>query len=119
MTGVRSFLALAAGALFVVPSGVRAQSGVVEGTAVTSGTQRPLPGVQITVVGIAGKGASSDASGRFRITGLPEGTVVLNARLIGYRPHIDTVRVGTTNVRLSLSERGMELDPAVVAGKAG
>jgi TonB-dependent SusC/RagA subfamily outer membrane receptor len=119
MTGVRSFLALAAGALFVVPSGVRAQSGVVEGTAVTSGTQRPLPGVQITVVGIAGKGASSDASGRFRITGLPEGTVVLNARLIGYRPHIDTVRVGTTNVRLSLSERAMELDQVVVTGTAG
>jgi len=102
-----------------IPSRLHAQSGVVEGTTVTQGTQRPLAGVQIGVEGQSGKGATSDASGRFRVTGLSGETVVLSVRAIGFRPVFDTVRVGATNVRIALSERAIELNQVVVTGTAG
>src|SRR4029079_1152863 len=102
-----------------IPSRLHAQSGVVEGTTVTQGTQRPLAGVQIGVEGQPGKGATSDASGRFRVTGLSGETVVLSVRAIGFRPVFDTVRVGATNVRIALSERAIELNQVVVTGTAG
>ncbi|HVT41313.1 MAG TPA: SusC/RagA family TonB-linked outer membrane protein [Gemmatimonadaceae bacterium] len=105
--------------LLVLPNAVRAQNGVVEGRVIVEGSQRPLAGVQIAVAGAAGKGAVSDASGRFRITGLSGATVILNARLLGYRPVTDTVRVGATNVRFALSERAVELNQLVVTGTAG
>lgn len=102
-----------------IPAGLCAQSGTVEGTTITQGTQRLLAGVQITVEGQPGKGAVSDASGRFRITGLSGETIVLNVRAIGFRPVLDTVRVGATNVRITLSERAIELNSVVVTGTAG
>jgi len=120
MTGLRSIGVLVIASLgLAVPRGGHAQSGVIEGTTVTAGTQRPLPGVQVGVEGQTGKGAVSDASGRFRITGLSGETVVLSARAIGYRPLTDTVRVGRTDVRLTLGERVVELDQLVVTGTAG
>lgn len=120
MTGVRTILTLAiVSVALAAPPELRAQTGVVEGTAVTEGTQRPLPGVQVTVEGQAGRGATSDASGKFRITGLSGGTAILSARLIGYRPVVDTVQVGATNIRISMSERALELNQVVVTGTAG
>ncbi|HEY9228668.1 MAG TPA: TonB-dependent receptor plug domain-containing protein, partial [Gemmatimonadaceae bacterium] len=122
MLGIRSIgvLAVAAGALATPHvTQAQAQGGTIEGTAVTAGTQRPLAGVQIGIVGQDGKGAVSDASGRFRITGLSGESVVLNARAIGYRPLTDTVRVGRTDIRLALGERVVELNQLVVTGTAG
>jgi hypothetical protein len=86
---------------------------------VSEATQRPLPGAQIIVQGQAGKGAMSDADGNFRITGVTGTEVVLNARMIGYRPATQTVRVGATDVRFSLADRAIELDQIVVTGTAG
>jgi TonB-linked SusC/RagA family outer membrane protein len=106
-------------ALFVAPHLALAQDGVVAGTVVVVGSQRPLAGVQITVAGIPGKGAASDASGRFRITGLTGATVVLNVRAIGYRPLTETVAVGKTDVRLGLIESVVELGQVVTTGTVG
>ncbi|MFI5312273.1 MAG: SusC/RagA family TonB-linked outer membrane protein, partial [Gemmatimonadales bacterium] len=105
--------------LLAAPQAARAQTGAVEGTVVAEGSRRPLPGAQITVVGVPGKGAVSDAAGRFRIAGLPGTTVILNARLLGYRPVTDTVRVGSMAVSYVLSERALELSTLVVTGTAG
>lgn len=102
-----------------LPNLVYAQSGVVSGTVVAAGIERPLPGVQIGVAGDPTKGATTDASGRFSITGLSGSTVVLNVRSIGYRPETDTVRIGATNVRIVLSERALQLNSIVVTGTAG
>ncbi len=63
-----------------------AQDGRIEGVVVAEGSQRPLVGVQILVNDQPGKGGLTDASGRFRISGVADATVVLNARMIGYRP---------------------------------
>jgi TonB-linked SusC/RagA family outer membrane protein len=112
--------AAAALAISLVMHGVaRAQSGSVSGTVVAGGTQRPLGGVQIGVDGSPGRGATTDGSGRFTITGLTGPTAVLTVRFIGYRPVADTVRVGATDVRIALAERVLELDQMVVTGTAG
>src|SRR5215207_4200984 len=91
--------------LLTVPSLVRAQDGTVTGTVVAQGNQRPLAGVEVGVVGTPGKGAVTDASGRFRVAGLTGPTVVLSARFLGFRPLTDTMQVGTTDLRIALSER--------------
>jgi TonB-dependent SusC/RagA subfamily outer membrane receptor len=118
MTDVRwTRLFMLAAAITIAPHLVLAQAGVVAGTAVAAGSLRALPGVQLTVDGQAGRTVLSDASGRFRITGLTEGaTVVLTARAIGFRARTDTVRVGATNLQLTMSERVVELNQVVVTG---
>ncbi len=105
--------------VIAAPQLARAQSGVVSGTVVVEGSQRPLPGAQIAVQGDASKGVISDASGRFRLPGLSGTSVVLSARMLGYRPALQTVTVGSSNVRFSLAERPLELDAVVVTGTAG
>ena len=105
--------------LIVIPTITRAQSGAVAGTVVSEGTQRPLAGAQVAVGEQAGRGAVTDGSGGFRITGLAGATVILNVRLLGYRPLTDTVRVGATQLRFALSERALELNTLVVTGTAG
>jgi TonB-linked SusC/RagA family outer membrane protein len=105
-------------AMLAVPRLAQAQDAVA-GTVVAEGSQRPLAGVQVTIQGDATHGAVTDASGRFRITGISNASVTLNARMIGYRPASQTVSVGTTNVRFVMSERALELDQVVVTGTAG
>ena len=111
-------LGLAAASL-TTPSLRAQEAGVVAGQVVTEATQRPLPGAQIVVQGQAGKGAMSDADGNFRITGVTGTEVVLNARMIGYKPVTQTVRVGATDVRFAMADRPVELDQIVVTGTAG
>jgi TonB-linked SusC/RagA family outer membrane protein len=105
--------------LLTAPQRLLAQEGVVAGTVVVSGSQRPLPNVQVSVAGQLGRGAVSDANGRFRITGLTGSQVMLHARLLGFRQDSQTVRVGATDVRLALTERALELNEMVVTGTAG
>ena len=105
--------------LGVAPRAARAQGGTISGSVVDQGSQRPLPNVQVSVQGQAGRGAVSDANGRFRISGVSGTTVTLDARLIGYSPVQRTVQVGATNVQFMLSQRAIELNQVVVTGTAG
>jgi TonB-linked SusC/RagA family outer membrane protein len=91
----------------------------VAGTVLASGSQRALPGVQISISGQPGRGVTTDASGRFRITGVSGSQVVLQARMLGYRPDSQSVSVGKTDVRFVMTERALELDQIVVTGTAG
>ena len=102
--------------LLAAPSLLRAQEGTVAGTIVSQDNQRPLPGVEVGVVGTTPRGTVTDASGRFRLTGLTGTTVVLNIRVLGFRPVTDTVQVGTTDLRIQMSERVIELNSVVVTG---
>jgi TonB-linked SusC/RagA family outer membrane protein len=105
--------------LVVLSHPARAQGGVVAGTVIASGSQRPLAGAEVGVKGVVGKGVVADGSGRFRITGVTGKTVILEVRLIGFRPVTDTVAVGATDVRIALSESAVELNKMVVTGTAG
>jgi len=113
-------LALTLAAMLVAaPTFAQAQQGTIAGTVVIEGAQRPLAGAQVAVEGQAGVGTTTDASGRFRITGLTGTSVTINVRALGYRPQNQTVAVGSTNVRVLLSERAVELNQVVVTGTAG
>jgi TonB-linked SusC/RagA family outer membrane protein len=114
-----SGLALAFVALAVAPRTTQAQQGTVSGTVLVEGAQRPLAGAQVAVEGQTGVGATTDAAGRFRITGLTGTQVTLSARALGYRPETQTVTVGKTDVRFVLSTRAVELNQIVVTGTAG
>ena len=92
--------------------------GIVGGVVVAEGTSAPIPDVQVSVEGTT-QGASTDAQGRFRITGLAGDQVRLNLRRLGYRPATQTARVGDTEVRIVLSTRALELEQVVVTGTAG
>ena len=105
--------------LGAAPATLLAQESVVAGSVVSERSDRPIAGAQVVVQGEVGKGAVTDASGRFRITGLTGPTVTLNVRMIGYRAVSQTVRVGTMDVRFPLNERAVELDQVVVTGTAG
>lgn len=96
-----------------------AQAGVISGTVVAERSQLPIAGAQIAVEGEVGKGAVSDGSGRFRISGLSGASVSLNAKMLGYRPLTLTVRVGATDARFVLAERPIELNQVVVTGTVG
>ena len=106
-------------ALLALPRVARAQDGVVAGTVITQTGARPIPGVQVAVQDQAGKGAVTDASGRFRITGVTGSQVVVSVRMIGYRAITQTVNVGSTNLQFAMSERAIELNQVVVTGTAG
>ena len=90
----RSFLSLitlTALALALAPSATaQGTVGTVSGTIRERGTERPLAGVQVRVVGTQ-RGALSDATGNYRIAGIPAGTVQLSAQQIGYAPQARTV----------------------------
>ena len=97
----------------------RAQGGTIGGTVMTEGAQRAVAGAQVGVSGQAGAGASTDAAGRFRITGVTGTSVTVTVRALGYRPDSQTVNVGSENVRFLLTQRAVELNQVVVTGTAG
>src|SRR5262245_24339450 len=105
--------------LFAVPITAQAQQGTVNGTVVVEGAQRPLAGAQVVVEGQNNIGAVTDASGRFRISGLTGTSVTLSVRSLGYRPETQTVTIGANNIRFVLSARAVELNQVVVTGTAG
>lgn len=109
-------LAIALGLAAAAPP-VWAQEGVIAGTVVTR-TGQPLPSVQVAIAG-GQLGANTDAQGRFRLTGVRGPTASVQFRRIGYQPVDQQVQVGTTDLRVTMSERAIELSQVVVTGVAG
>ncbi len=89
----------------------------VSGTVVVEGSLRPIAGVQVGTAD--GKGAITDAGGRFHITGLTGAQVALTARRIGFRSQSKTVAVGDQHVDFVLPEAPVQLNAVVVTGTAG
>jgi hypothetical protein len=97
--------------LAAIPCTARAQeSGVIAGRVITQTGSRPVVGAQVAVQDQGGKGAVTDASGRFRITGLTGSQVVVNVRMLGYQALNQTVSVGSTDLQFAMSERAVELN---------
>ena len=84
----------------------------ISGT-VTGADGAPLPGVTVSVKGAA-KGTTTDAGGRFALSGITA-TDVLVATYIGYRTVEITVGE-QTNVQIILTETATELEGVVVTG---
>ncbi|MBW8769231.1 MAG: SusC/RagA family TonB-linked outer membrane protein [Gemmatimonadetes bacterium] len=115
----RSFLSLitlTALALALAPrAGAQGTVGTVSGTIRDRGSERPLAGVQVRVVGTQ-RAALSDATGTYRIAGIPVGTVQLSAQQIGYAPQARTATVSSsgTTVDFTLAQAVTTLDQVVV-----
>jgi TonB-linked SusC/RagA family outer membrane protein len=111
---------LALAALLLPAAGAAAQAGGVITGAVVNDRGAPIGDAQLSVEGQVAVGVTSDASGRFRLTGLSgAGNVDITVRRIGYLPRTVTAAIGATDVRIVLSERALELGGVVVTGTAG
>ena len=95
-----------------------AQGSAITGNVVSGGSGQPIPAAQVLVSGTT-IGTTTDANGRFRLGGLSGESVTLEVRRIGFRPARQTVRVGLSDVRITLSEQSVALDEVVVTGTAG
>jgi TonB-linked SusC/RagA family outer membrane protein len=95
-----------------------AQLTTVAGTVVSATSSSPIPAATVVVSGTT-LGTSTDGNGRFRIGGLIGESITLEVRRIGFRPLRQTVRVGTTDVRLALTEQSISLDEIVITGTTG
>lgn len=114
----RAVLALAVAFAAVTPRSALAQAGgVIAGTVVDARTLRGVDGAQVSVEGTS-LGALTDASGGFRITGVSGAEVTVQVRRIGYRPASQVVRVGRTDIRISLAEQVATLSQLVITGTA-
>lgn len=87
----RSSVAGLIAAAFLAPAMAAAQgTASITGTVTDSASGRPIPSVQVVVVGTT-RGALSDDEGRFAVRGLAAGTWTVRAQRIGYRPETQTI----------------------------
>src|SRR4029079_1017350 len=93
------------------------QTRTIAGTVVSGGALTPVQGAEVRVQG-ATPTVFNDVSGRFRLTNLPSDEVTIVVRSIRYKPLTQTVRAGTTDLRLLLTETTVTLDQVVVTGTA-
>lgn len=103
-------------ALSSVPALVPAQTASVAGQIVDRATGRPLSDAQILVSGIP-RGSRTADNGRYRITGVPSGTVDLRAIRIGYRSESRAVTVApdaTATADFALTASATMLDEVLV-----
>jgi TonB-dependent starch-binding outer membrane protein SusC len=124
MSRIRSTILLLAAAALLAPWAEVAHAqgaGTVRGTVREAGTDRPLSGVQVTVVGTA-RGALTNAQGGYLITGVPAGAQRLRAQLLGYGTQEQEVAVAAEASVVSdfrLSQSAIALDELVVTGTPG
>lgn len=89
----------------------------IAGTVVSASTLTPVEGAQVMVEG-ASSGVLTDVSGRFRLTNLTTDQVTIVIRRLRYQPLTETVRAGTTDLRLLLNEATVRLDEVFITGTA-
>ncbi|HEU4996121.1 MAG TPA: SusC/RagA family TonB-linked outer membrane protein [Gemmatimonadaceae bacterium] len=103
--------------LALLASTASAQQGSVGGTVVAAGSQEPIAGAQVQVVGTTLRTAS-DERGRFRVNGV-QGSVTLEVRRIGYRLARIPARAGDDSMRVVLALNPTSLEAVVVTGTPG
>jgi len=91
-------------------------TGTIRGRITDNGTQQPIAGVLVTV---GTRSAQTQADGRFIISGVPAGSDLVRARLIGYAVVTQPVMIAggdTVGVDLALSATAVGLSALVVTG---
>lgn len=94
------------------------QSGPIAGTVRAAQSAQPLNGAQVTILG-TDLGTVTDSRGRFRIDNVSGPQVTVRVQLIGHRPVERDVTVGTTDLRITLSQTAVQLEELVVTGTPG
>ncbi len=106
---------VAIGLLFTTAIELRAQEGTISGTVVSA---RSLAGLSSVFITAGGQSTVSSPDGRFTLEGVPGTEVTLQLELIGYRTTTVTTSVGTTGLRVVMSESAIALDAIVVTGQS-
>lgn len=116
MTRLRVLLAVAL-ALALAPVAAVAQAGTVRGRVVEQGSNTPLQGVSVTVVG-GNQTIATNQEGRFTLSNVPAGARTLRASRIGYGSQSRSVTVGAepVEVNFSLGTDVLGLEEIVVIG---
>src|SRR5207302_11173893 len=102
--------------LWSAPLGAQQASGTVRGRGSAGATHQPLAGVAVAG---GGRGALTQADGRYVVTGVPAGTDTLRTRMIGYAPAKRAAAVAggdTVVVDLTLNAQAVSLSEIVVTG---
>ena len=84
---------------FILGSGLTAQA--VSGS-ISDENGNPLPGANVIVAGTS-KGAASDASGVYSISGVSQGTHTLTASYIGYKDQSTNVNVSSNGAEVNFT----------------
>ena len=110
-------LAIATACLVAGPApGSAQETGTIQGRVVEAGTQRPLPGAQVTLVG-TNRGMLTNATGEFLLPGVPAGEHSVRVEYVGYSAGELTVRVSAnqpTRADFQLNQSAISLDAVVV-----
>ena len=85
----------------------------VGGVVVDTAGGQPIANAQVSIEGTTRR-TLTDAQGRFRLEGLPDGEVSLRVAMLGYRPVVRRVRVGVTDLRIALERAAVGLEGVVV-----
>ena len=117
MTSVKRFWIMAMLFVAAVPSLAQAQATRrVSGQVMAQGTNDPVPGATIQVIGTA-FGATADETGKFTVS-VPAGPVQLRVRRIGYTARVVSVSGTDNNVAVSLNKDVLQLETQVITGQA-
>jgi TonB-dependent starch-binding outer membrane protein SusC len=95
--------------------------GTVEGTVRENGTNRPVEGAQVTIVGTT-LGTYTNNLGVYRIQNVPARPAEVRARFVGFAPAVRpvTVEAGqTVTVNFDLAQSALQLDQVVTTGTGG
>ncbi|MEO8621431.1 MAG: TonB-dependent receptor plug domain-containing protein, partial [bacterium] len=98
---------------------VQQSATTIAGIVMDARSKQPIAGAAIIVVGTR-FGAQTGADGRYRISGVPSGSLIVSARRIGYASLRHTVVMsGDQTVNFDLEPAATALDEVVVTGTAG
>ena len=95
-------------------------NGTIEGTIVEAGSNEPLYGANVLLMG-TNKGAAADADGKFIIRNVAPGTQSLRISYLGYQTFEETVEVvagQVTEVELVMEWAGVEGEEVTVSAQA-
>ncbi|MGQ0646673.1 MAG: TonB-dependent receptor domain-containing protein, partial [Gemmatimonadaceae bacterium] len=98
--------------------GAQASTGTVQGRVTESGSERPVPDVQVTIAGTR-VGAMTGANGEYTLTAVPTGARTVSVRRLGFNPTTQAVTVvagATVTVNFSLNVSAVNLSEVVVTG---
>jgi TonB-dependent starch-binding outer membrane protein SusC len=116
MSQARFVIGALSALLWTAPLGAQSATGTVRGRVIDAATQQTLSGVTVT---IGGRGALTQADGRYSISGVPAGTDSVRARMLGYAPVAQVVTLAggdTVTADLALAPQAVGLSEVVVIG---
>ncbi len=90
----------------------------ISGTVTDQNSRQPLTGARVSVIG-TNRAVQTDTRGAFRIVGVTGDQVTIEVVRIGYRRLTQSVRVGASDIAISLAPQVVNLDELVVTGTAG